>query len=334
MELEAREGSPARQQVERRRQLRYTVDEEASLLLVNHGSTVSGRILDLCLEGCRIRTGERFLAGILVRVEVIFKVLGVAFRILGVTQWTDQRYVTGIRFVDMTSHRQAALAELLGEIEARDAARGAKEVSADRPQAPTPSASAPVRPEAVPPGFLPPKPVASKTVPEPVPADGAQKKRPDSAGKTDSPVRTAETPAAKRALRAQFRHPVDTGATITLINLGSVVHGRILDLSLGGCCIGTDDRFPVGIFRRVETEFRLEGLPFRLGGVTQTMYDKWTVGIRFLDMSQRKREQLTQLIEEIEELQGREESAEAGDDPPWRAKAGERARTTGTPKLP
>jgi hypothetical protein len=330
MKLEANAESAASHQPERRRQLRYAVDEEASLLLVNHGSTVSGRILDLCLEGCRIRTGERFLAGTLVRVEVIFRILGIAFRILGVTQWTDQRYVTGIRFVDMTPHRQAALAELLGEIEARDAAPGEKEAAADLPQAPTPSVSAPVRPEAVPPGSLPPKPIAPKTAP----ADAAQKKTPDSAGKTDSPARAAEVPAAKRALRAQFRHPVDTGATITLINLGSVVHGRILDLSLGGCCIGTDDRFPVGIFRRVETEFRLEGLPFRLGGVTQTMYDKWTVGIRFLDMSERKREQLTQLIEEIEELQGREESAEAGGVPPWRAKAGERARTTGTPKLP
>ena len=75
--------------------------------------------------------------------------------------------------------------------------------------------------------------------------------------------------------------------------------GRILDVSLGGCHIRTDRRFPVGIFRRVEVEFRIEGLPFRLAGVTQAIYDPFNVGIRFLDMSDRKREQLQQLIDEI-----------------------------------
>jgi hypothetical protein len=58
----------------------------------------------------------------------------------------------------------------------------------------------------------------------------------------------------------------------------------------------------VGIYTRVETEFRLEGLPFRLGGVVQAIHDRRTVGIRFLDMSSRKREQVTQLIEDIREM--------------------------------
>jgi hypothetical protein len=74
---------------------------------------------------------------------------------------------------------------------------------------------------------------------------------------------------------------------------------------LGGCRIYTDERFPVGIYTRVETEFRLEGLPFRLGGVIQAIHDRRHVGIRFLDMSSRKREQLEQLVREIEELRER-----------------------------
>jgi hypothetical protein len=64
----------------------------------------------------------------------------------------------------------------------------------------------------------------------------------------------------------------------------------------------------------VETEFRLEGLPFRLGGVIQAIHDRRHVGIRFLDMSSRKREQVEQLVEEIEELreqgEGNRESTE------------------------
>jgi c-di-GMP-binding flagellar brake protein YcgR len=112
-----------------------------------------------------------------------------------------------------------------------------------------------------------------------------------------------ETPTgstARMSRRFEPRHGVETNAVIHLINLAADVSGHILDLSLGGCHIRTDRRFPVGIFRRVEVEFRIEGLPFRLGGVTQAIYDPFNVGIRFLDLSDRKREQLLQLIAEIE----------------------------------
>ena len=115
-------------------------------------------------------------------------------------------------------------------------------------------------------------------------------------------------PHSERRQRAQPREPVDTSAVIRLIDIAADVHGRIVDVSIGGCRICTDKRFPLGIFRRVETEFRFEGLPFRLGGVTQALYDPFNVGIRFLDVSDRKREQLMQLIEEIR-MQREQESA-------------------------
>ena len=111
---------------------------------------------------------------------------------------------------------------------------------------------------------------------------------------------SAKSPAARTSRRFEPRHEVETSAVIHLINLAADVPGRILDLSLGGCHIRTERRFPVGVFRRVEVEFRIEGLPFRLGGVTQAIYDPFNVGIRFLDLSDRKREQLLQLIAEIE----------------------------------
>jgi c-di-GMP-binding flagellar brake protein YcgR len=92
---------------------------------------------------------------------------------------------------------------------------------------------------------------------------------------------------------------VDTSVVLHLIDLAADVQGRIVDVSLGGCRIRVERRFPVGIFRRVEIEFRVDGLPFRLGGVTQAVYDPFNVGIRFLDLSDRKREQLLQLVDEI-----------------------------------
>ncbi len=99
---------------------------------------------------------------------------------------------------------------------------------------------------------------------------------------------------------------MDTSASILLVNVGSTLRGRILDLSLGGCRIRTDERFPVGIYTRVETEFRLEGLPFRLGGVIQAIYDRNMVGIRFLDLSERKRQQVLDLIGEIEQMRSQQ----------------------------
>ncbi|HEY1805377.1 MAG TPA: PilZ domain-containing protein [Terracidiphilus sp.] len=123
----------------------------------------------------------------------------------------------------------------------------------------------------------------------------------------EAPTRpdTEPLPARKpvgRERRQQTRLDVDTTATIYLVNVASRLQGRILDLSLSGCRIRTDEHFPVGIYTRVETEFRLQGLPFRLGGVIQAIHDRNTVGIRFLDVSQRKREQVLELIGEIEEM--------------------------------
>ena len=103
--------------------------------------------------------------------------------------------------------------------------------------------------------------------------------------------------------RRHSRHAIDTSASIILVRIGSRLPGRILDLSLGGCRIRSNQRFPVGIYTRVETEFRVEGLSFRLGGVIQALHDPNTVGIRFLDISSRKREQLNQLIDEIKAAQ-------------------------------
>ena len=74
------------------------------------------------------------------------------------------------------------------------------------------------------------------------------------------------------------------------------MHGRILDISLG-CHIRTSK--PVGILPRIEVKFCIEGMPFRFAGVTQAIYDPFNVGIRLLDVSDRKREQLVQLIAEI-----------------------------------
>jgi hypothetical protein len=95
------------------------------------------------------------------------------------------------------------------------------------------------------------------------------------------------------------RREVDSRVVIRLVNLAADVRGQIIDISRGGCRIRTDRPFPVGVFRRVEVDFCVDGLPFRFPGVTQAIYDPCNVGIRFIDLSERKREQLEQLLDEI-----------------------------------
>jgi hypothetical protein len=109
-----------------------------------------------------------------------------------------------------------------------------------------------------------------------------------------------------RERRVNHRCDIDTTAVIHLVKIRSKLSGHVVDLSQGGCRIRTDERFPVGIYTRVEVEFRVQGTPLLLGGVIQTIHDRHHVGIRFLDVSPRKHAQLAELMDEIQEIRGRE----------------------------
>jgi c-di-GMP-binding flagellar brake protein YcgR len=330
-------------QQNRRAAPRLDVDEDARLLLVEHGSTISCRIVDISLSGCRLHTKEQFTAGSIVCVEVAFKVRGLAFRFSGTTQWTDGRHLVGIRFTGVSARRREDLVEALSEVvEAESRAKAAQQdpeklVAADRAAAQKAAEKRAVEEQSAAlnraAAVKSIERAAQRQTPFPIPAPGmaAQQvaEKLDLEGGEDGGTRGTEggggfnprikpteslralapefaSPSqariAQRERRVQSREEVDTKAVIFLINIASRLQGRILDLSLGGCRIRADERFPVGIYTRVETEFRLEGLPFRLGGVVQAIHDRRTVGIRFLDMSSRKREQVTQLIEDIREM--------------------------------
>jgi c-di-GMP-binding flagellar brake protein YcgR len=99
--------------------------------------------------------------------------------------------------------------------------------------------------------------------------------------------------------RVDSRQSVSDEAEVQFVRSGSIACGQIVDLSVGGCGIRTEQPFPQGIYTRVEVSFRLHGLSFRLGGVIQAVHDRHTVGIRFLDVSERKRELILELLREL-----------------------------------
>jgi hypothetical protein len=308
MKAEDNPEVPESPEVQRRAYPRFTVDEDASLLLVSHDSWHPCKVVDLSLEGCKVRTREVFRAGTQKNVEINFKINGIAFRLSGTTQWTDGQRAVGIHFRYPTNRRREELAEVLGEVETDRAAKAEREAAEELAQLlatvevsveeDAAMAHEPALVEAPAERARTPKPwFAPRSVPKPQPPLQPLLKQ-----VAPSPVQVPIPPTkpSKRERRAFSRQEVDTKADILLINIGCAVHGRIQDLSLGGCRIRTEEPFPVGIYTRVETEFRLEGLAFRLGGVIQGIHNRNLVGIRFLDMSMRKREQVEQLIEEIE----------------------------------
>jgi c-di-GMP-binding flagellar brake protein YcgR len=293
MELEEKTAEQASEGQNRRTAPRHGLDEEASLLLVKQGSTVSCRVVDLSLSGCCLRTKDRFTAGSMMRVEVTFRARGLSFRFSGMTQWTDSKQLVGVRFVDVPLRRREDLVEALFEVEAENAAKAARQAAekwATEEYAAAQVASAVLLAQRA-------EEKAQRQTPVEIPALAIVARAHPLPGAL--PVSQAKPNPRDR--REALREEVDTTVVIYLINIGSRLQGRILDLSLGGCRIRADERFPVGIYTRVETEFSVKGLSLRLAGVVQAIHDRHTIGVRFLDMSSRKREQVEELIGDIRE---------------------------------
>ena len=274
------------EELQRRADPRYPLDEEAVLSIVGQSPPMPGRIIDLSQRGCLVQIGKSAAVRPGLPVEIYFKVRGTAFRLRGIAQWVIESKAIGVQFANMVPRHVDALAEVLREMEATAAIRaeGAKKLAAER------AARETVKPE-------PDKPMEAASSPTAERAPASEPAAPVSESATPNPAS-----ARGRERRQTMRQEVDDSAQIHLVKIRSILKGRILDLSLGGCRIRTDERFPVGIYTRVEVEFHLDGLPFRLGGVIQVIHDRNTVGIRFLDLSERKREQVQDLIEEIAEM--------------------------------
>jgi hypothetical protein len=294
-------------QPDRRAQPRYAVEAAATLRIVNGGGAIPAHVSEISLGGCRIHFDAHYRISQLSTVEIEFKLRGMAFRLAGVTQWTDRRAMAGVRFHEMTWRRKEEVMEVLAELEAEAKAKAAKEAAAKASAHP---------PELVEQGLgtqafvrIPGGRERSVGPPEQIrllnPAAEPQ------------PVRR---PGRER--RVQSRHSVDSRAAISFIDVRAQSSGRLLDVSMSGCRIRTDERFPSGIYRRVEVEFTLDGLPFRLGGVVQSLHDRYTVGIRLLNLSDRKREQLAMLMEELEEARRRDDEQNQDNPPSEEPQAG------------
>jgi c-di-GMP-binding flagellar brake protein YcgR len=259
--------------VEQRKFFRFPMDGEAMLSLGDAGGIVRCRMIDLSLEGCRLRREAEITARIGMKVEVVFRLSEIVYRLVGELAWVAKNRIVGVRFGAVPARQRKDLARYLSNLKAKMEALAA----------------------------------AAQEKPRDSSAEGSEKKEPEGAEPVaaDAESATAATePAATKKpheRRGATRHKVDSYARLHLLSLHVKARGKVLDVSMGGCRMVLDEVRPVGAYRRVEIEFFIDGLPLLLPGVTQMMYDNRTVGIRFVEMTERKREQLCTVIEELEQ---------------------------------
>ena len=270
---------------ERRSQVRYPVDGEATLLPLNGHQLLRCRLVDLSLQGCCIRGQQPMRVAAGTRVEVQFKVNGINFRFSETIQWSDGRQQVGIRFPNSLPRQAEDWKAVLAEVEATARKKAAEEHGESKSLNAQP---VPREPKILfrhrPPGSrgsmarrpqLRRRPPISPSLGRAAPATTGgrrQGNRSISRGHLPGEERVTFRWAHPRSQPGRLRHP-DQGA----ISPGHL-HAR-----------GS------GVL--------LQGLTFRLAGVVQTIREQTTVGIRFLDMSERKQAQVIELIAEIRALQ-------------------------------
>ena len=281
---------------EQRKHFRFPVEGEAMLFAEQTSSYMRCHMLDLGLEGCRLRRVDDFPVQLGMSIEVAFRIAGAMFRFPGTVQWSAKNSILGLHFTKMSEQRKQELADLLGgmreELEARELeARENEKQAAKEKQA----EHAEPQPEQA-------EPASALHL---VSANGSthngNQNGSQHAGHETGPEAAKDQSARKRERREHGRYTLDSHARILFLSIHTRLVGKVLDLSMGGCRIRSQQRIPVGAFRRVEVEFIVDGLPLLLPGVTQSVHDKYTIGIRFVEMTDRKRGQLKTVIDEIEE---------------------------------
>jgi len=256
------------------------------------GSKYPCKIIDISLSGCCVRTETPFLPGSLANVEVVLPIHGMFLRMVGTTQWVTRENLIGIRFMHTSPRSKNQLAGLLTCLVDTSAADAVREVIAVAVAAQNAGRGLVLE--------IPDALLQSLRRPR-IPLRERVEQAP-SAPQSPSALRApAEKPAQSHLRAVRFAAEEASSAVLRFLKSDSRLTGVIVGLSKEGCSFQTGERFPAGIYVRVEVEFQMRGLHFRLIGVTENLRDQRTADIRFLDMSLRKRGELAELIGELQE---------------------------------
>ncbi|MGB7547191.1 MAG: PilZ domain-containing protein [Terracidiphilus sp.] len=92
-------------------------------------------------------------------------------------------------------------------------------------------------------------------------------------------------------------------AELRILPAGGKMAAALIDLSIKGCCIEADNPIPAFTDTRVEVHLRMKGFTLRLAGAVRRLQGETQVGIEFIDMSDRKEEQIRELMADLFEME-------------------------------
>ncbi len=250
------------------------------------GTRMLCAVIDLSLTGCCLKTREDFKAGALAHVKLTVPIDGIVLSIWGITQWVRRERTVGIQFIHPTGRSKNQLAGLLTCLLDRSASEVVRAALAAQAESMIVSLE---QFELVADG--------PSTAMAPVQQIGSEVGVPPTG-----------RPGLSDSHKVPDRRAEESPAVLHLVTGDLQLEGHVLDLSLAGCIVRLNHPYAGNIMVRVEVDFEVRGLHFRLPGVTEAFQDKHTVEVRFLDVSTRKKEDLEQVIRETIEIDGKKNS--------------------------
>jgi hypothetical protein len=255
------------------------------------GARMSCNLVNLSLTGCCVKTGEDFKAGALAQVKVTVPIDGMVLSIGGVTEWVKGTRTLGIHFIHPTGGSKNQLAGLLTCLLDRSSSEVVRAAIAADAESLTISLD----------GALPC--AAGSATALTVANDAPQAAVIPTRIPLLTDMHTVQDPGEK-----------ESPAVLHLVAGEMQLGGHILGLSSSGCIVWVHHPYPGNIRVRVEVDFQVRGLHFRMPGVTEAFHDKHTVEIRFINVSPRKKEGLDQVVQEMFEremieVEGKQSSA-------------------------
>lgn len=91
-------------------------------------------------------------------------------------------------------------------------------------------------------------------------------------------------------------------ADVRVLPNGEKETGAILNVSKRGCCFLADEAVRGIEGSSIEVHFKVRGIDLRLGGIIRHIHKRRRAGIEFVQLTERKRDQIDELIAELYEL--------------------------------
>jgi hypothetical protein len=240
------------------------------------GKVIRGQMLRLTMTGATVVPDDPFLIWMSVPVKVSFRYGDVVYALTGMSMASEADLSFSFKFDSVTRKSLMILSKNLGEAGLLDA-EDVQQMFAAK--------------------------VAEEAQTEGKPESAAVK------CKISARLVRHEKPPGGRERRVHHRYDIEVDAKLAIINSDSNLNCSVLEMSLGGCRLYTEDPNSIKLDTPVEVQFVECGYPLRLPASIQVKVGDHILGLRFLEMSGRMKERLNNLIWEIAERESEKGSS-------------------------